>query len=611
MGNMFFSIGQMTDFLLSDAVPGNQAKSQATTGQVDFEEFVKGLTNQTNQGQLTKGITGDLANYLKQANTKNQTGGVSESNDLAITDSLVDSFNMDELLSLVSQSLDNTAKSIPLSQYDTPTDPALAAEVYDVVELEVSDIKGYLSELKQPVKATVSLKDIQADLSLQQLIKLSEPIATDNQISDGRAIAESAGKPGYQSAPEIKPAEAILSLKELATNFDMIELDTRQLFKSSDKTIDITAFNEKGNKQDLTVKTDEVKALISSKDQSPVIEIPTNKAQINNFSNTISGDTKLADIDKAQSPGEDKVIVDLKTLVSAKETDEIKVVLKSMDNATEKLSSVGLLNEFKQSGKDNIKLKLTNSSKEVKVNELTKPDQSVKVAAESSSNDNHTDNSSEKKNQYNQNTGFKPLTNIQNQVTGQAIALNKETGSVDLVSTQQAGIKDVSQTASVDNKTELYSVNDNKELIESITNQVKAKISSGSAGTRLTVNLKPEYLGKIDIEFTFDKNKLEAIFRVEKNEIRAILDSELPKLKQEFKIDSYRVETNPQSFHDDSQAHNGRNQFERMAGQNNPYRNGNSSGGGLSDKTQINEITNNTKNVRTGYGHGKNIDLLA
>jgi len=122
----------------------------------------------------------------------------------------------------------------------------------------------------------------------------------------------------------------------------------------------------------------------------------------------------------------------------------------------------------------------------------------------------------------------------------------------------QPGIK--TQPPSTDLQSENLSADEPKtariaENVEKIIEQLKSKLVVNSKNTQMIIRLKPESLGRIRIDFKYDGETVKALFRVENLEVKYALDSELPKLKANWKIDDYKVEIN--SFENNPGSFNG------------------------------------------------------
>jgi hypothetical protein len=81
---------------------------------------------------------------------------------------------------------------------------------------------------------------------------------------------------------------------------------------------------------------------------------------------------------------------------------------------------------------------------------------------------------------------------------------------------------------------------------QKIINQLRANLASVTSNTQLTIMLKPESLGRIKVDFKYNRNTVEATFRVDNPDVKRVLDAEMPRLKSEWNIDTIKVETSTQ-----------------------------------------------------------------
>jgi flagellar hook-length control protein FliK len=142
--------------------------------------------------------------------------------------------------------------------------------------------------------------------------------------------------------------------------------------------------------------------------------------------------------------------------------------------------------------------------------------------------------------------------------------------------------------------------------IDNIAEQIRSRLQLAPGSSRMVIDLKPESLGKIKIDLNYEKNKVEAIFRVDNTEVKALLDAELPKLKSEMKLDSYRVEMNTNDLHHDLHAQHGRRGFRDFDDSPKPGKNT------VNKNDNINTIAvdNKPKTNRSVYSRGGAVDLL-
>jgi len=105
---------------------------------------------------------------------------------------------------------------------------------------------------------------------------------------------------------------------------------------------------------------------------------------------------------------------------------------------------------------------------------------------------------------------------------------------------------------------------DTMETAEKIIGQIKSKMAITPEHTRMTIDLKPKSLGKIRIDFKYEQENIKALIQVESSKVKLLLETELPRLKEELKIDSFKVEVNSNNFHQGADARNHRHLFSQF-----------------------------------------------
>lgn len=624
MGNMFFNIGQMADFLTSN--PGKPVGNKLSgSSKVEFESFVQSLTGQ--QKQPMSSVKSDeltdmgklLSEYLSLGGEKYQAVDESNANNSNSDELITDETVSNEILNMVMIGTATVESSELSTALNVQNVEEMAAESYEAVQVKTESLKQLITDLSEPVMTSVELDDTLTNKSMNQLAELNSLKTSYNENNTATLNDNIVATLNNNSIATLKEVETTESQTQETTNqtfdlnaikdFKSLDFDIRQLVDSNKDSVEVTALDSENNQHELSVKTDELKAILKESAKPTLTEVPVSGKDSLSISDTKN--TTIGLIDN-KGVSKESVVIDLKTLADSENKDQVKVVIKTVESDKQNLSSMGLLSELKLNNKDSVRLKLSNASKDFAVNELTgSNNNSVKASVETSGNQNHSNdkNNDESNKNSELNVNTKSATVTTNQSSGTSTAVSKEINSTEINATHTTSAKDVS--SSVESKADILTANDNSELIENITGQLRSRLTVTNNGTRLTIDLKPEYLGKINIDFTLDKNKLEAVFRVDNGDVKAILDSELPKLKHEFKIDSYRVETNTENYRDDSSGQNARNMFDRMAEDESRYRSSGKISEELANKTEINETTNKITNARTNYGHGGSIDLLA
>lgn len=144
------------------------------------------------------------------------------------------------------------------------------------------------------------------------------------------------------------------------------------------------------------------------------------------------------------------------------------------------------------------------------------------------------------------------------------------------------------------------------DAAENIINQLKSRMIVARENTRMTIQLKPESLGKILIDFKYDGHKLEVLFRVENLDVKQALDLEMPKLKADWKIDDFRVVLNNSEQQPDLNAKN--QHSSGMANQKSSPDN-NSVNNTINADNDVSPIERNSGNPANVYGGV--IDIVA
>ena len=101
---------------------------------------------------------------------------------------------------------------------------------------------------------------------------------------------------------------------------------------------------------------------------------------------------------------------------------------------------------------------------------------------------------------------------------------------------------------------------------DKIIDQLRSRFLMTPLNSQLTIKLKPESLGRIKIDFKFEGDKIEALFRVQNPDVKAVLEAELPRLRHEWKIDSYKIQMDSNKLQNNSGTMHNRNGYARAHG---------------------------------------------
>lgn len=108
------------------------------------------------------------------------------------------------------------------------------------------------------------------------------------------------------------------------------------------------------------------------------------------------------------------------------------------------------------------------------------------------------------------------------------------------------------------------------ELADKIIDQLRGRFMMTPLNSQLSIRLKPESLGQIKIDLKYEGDKIEALFRVQNPDVKAILEAEMPRLRHEWKIDSYKIEMESHKSEDNSSTMHNRNGYSRTPANRRP-----------------------------------------
>lgn len=101
---------------------------------------------------------------------------------------------------------------------------------------------------------------------------------------------------------------------------------------------------------------------------------------------------------------------------------------------------------------------------------------------------------------------------------------------------------------------------------DKIIDQLRSRFLMTPLNSQLTIKLKPESLGRIKIDFRFEGDKIEALFRVQNPDVKTVLEAEMPRLRHQWKIDSYKIEMDSNKLQNNSSTMHNRNGYARAHG---------------------------------------------
>jgi len=371
---------------------------------------------------------------------------------------------------------------------------------------------------------------------------------------------------GSSSAkPVILPPDNGLSCSRITFTVD-------QLFKDNNRPVYVKVFDEADKVIDQKVSVARLRELVEKYPDKILIDVKSsslNSTKVNSDNRFVSQQVLKAELPIIQQADTVKsVIFDLRALLSKNDSDNINVIQKTtngdiqgIDTERVNISEKGSLNNNISEPKAGYKFNLKPITEKIgpisdqpefslrTISESDNKDALFRLSAQIKSARSNDENSSKKANEKS-----KELQLSNNKIvtdTKASIELGKGTklSSIndDSVFKHQPGIK--TQILSTDVKVENPIFNEpitskTAENVEKIIDQLKSKLVINSKNTQIVIKLKPESLGRITINLKYEGEKINALFRVENPEVKFALDSEMPKLKANWKIDDFRVEIN-------------------------------------------------------------------
>ena len=567
MGQMFFNIGQLADFLIADkAIPQNLPSASPA---VKFDDYIKSLTAKASgQAEYTDAAKAGLPDF---ENTITQSGAAASisaadpasPNLFGTLTANASAKGPDQLIALLGGFSARPAEggNVPVAK---PANDIV--ETFAQSSLQTIQIKDLIMAQAVPVKIELDKVNVKpGDLAFQN----SESKARD---------AFSGIDPGQYYNGIVKQNEPLVSAIDpniqldrpvQPVNLRAVYFTADQLFNQDNSKIQIVAYDDRGKQYDLDLEPENLQRLINNYQGKLLVEAKSlPQLDMSNL---------RIDLLSAKNSGPDKaeksVIFDLKSLLKAKDVESVSVVNKtviaSAHNDTRAVAenpnfnylisqsltrkqSIRPLGDMPEIKTSNLENSFANQAEFVKSTEQN--NQAVRHNSESSDNGKDTKAAS-KDNANTQTSDVRTPAN-----TGQSSTMEKPIAGQ--ASTRLAGGEEISAIQHADLKAPAAIDSRNSEMmfirtggegnidmVESLVEQLKSQLTSNSHGTRMIIDLKPESLGKIRIDFKYHGDKVEALFKVDHSDIKMLLDSELNKLKNDFRIDSYKVEVNSQPSH--------------------------------------------------------------
>jgi flagellar hook-length control protein FliK len=571
LGQMFFDIAALANYFINRKDQTNPAVSEKTekSGSVSFEDFLASLSSEANSGKQETADAGsafalpvllfpEIANKSKNANGEMPF--------------YVDQKNIGSNPYQIAWN-----SNIQQTEQTYPNQPVEAFESSSIQANEIRDM----------VKSQVVTVTLNIDQNLINNNKMNTDLDLLGNLNQ-------VGKPSL-SFPDTNPAAAIITNPaetNLTKNFDCIDqgklidlsLYTKlsfaidKLLTHDQAAIDIKAFDHNNNLIELKAPVEQLKQITENYPDNIIVQIK---------SDVISKqpDSMFKPITMADKTGK-YILFDLKSLIAAGDFDDIKVVYKTITNTSQSDRQAGfsspeidLLNSIRFNNKSAFIIK-DNSIFPGKINKIDGVLDRSAIGPKEKFNFNQNNNSLHQENRIDVKAENKPDAKIdQTEKTAfdyssakasEIVQTAKDAGSSSNRSINETNL--VQQLNLRTSDTPVYvksaeplpgksTAGDNLDRAEKIIGQIKSKFETAPEYTRMTINLKPESLGKIKLDFEYEGEKIKALLQVDNSKVKSILDADLPRLKHELKIDSIKVEIALSDFRQNSNQPNQRSHF--------------------------------------------------
>ena len=569
MGQMFFDISALANYFLTqkDQVnSGSQAKT-AKSGNISFKDFLASLSGK----ESSRNQGADSAIFAQAFPVLPATQIILESNNVY----------EDKPLCAIQKNVNSNLNQSVFENYIQKANqvyPADPIETFEASIIPANELKGMMKS--QAVPVTLNLNQIPASIDnytdlkllnnlnqvdLASLSFLGVKMAGSNSINPADTIANSNPKPASQGN-----SIDLSSYSKLSFTID-------QLVSEEQKYLDITAFDQNNNIFELKAPVEQLKQVVQNRPENIIVQIKPN----DNSKHSDMIFNSIQTTDKTEK----YLLFDLKSLIKAEDFDEIKIVQKAVSNnkhindGRSRSSDIDLLNSIKFNNRTGINAR-DNSALYDRMTELNKILSQSATGSKGAFSFNLKDQALGRANYDNTktetNSGSDPdqtteaSYNYSDIKASEVVQTQKGVGSFsnrsinEVNSTQYLNLKSANPQINFKSQELLTGKNmssDTWEMTEKIIGQIKSKFAVTPEHTRMTINLKPESLGKIKIDFEYEGEKIKALLQVDNIKVKSILDADLPRLKNELKIDSIKVEITLSDFKQNSNTPNQRSHF--------------------------------------------------
>ena len=632
MGNLFFNIGQLANYLISDQAPSSSKPTGKQDG-VNFESYLNSITGgksslesltQSNQSHPVFDILSDK-DIMAQSTLSAKPGMVAPMN---FMQSFIPATSLIDTTSAESSSLSLLSLTGQGGSYGNAIDSGI--ESFDVQTLKAIDLKEILAGLSAPIQCEIDLTDYTLKNVVQQ-----NPDNT-NELNDLALKAFTFKQPLTQLSNVNQNSNTnsdnivsnTITKSDQLSQYTGISFDLNTLTNPDIETVKVKAFTNDMQSAELAMPIDVLKDIANRASQSMMVEAKMNAEPQTDSQNSLNDLLGSAGSSSKTIESNKYLLFDLKTLLNADDVDNIKVIIKSSTADNVKANDIkteskqSTIADFFANRNNNINIRSIASNPvaqsgiagdltAVSLNSIVNKFRSSANVKQSTDNNKESSTQSENKTESStinyqpadiqQLNGVTKADNMIFRSGEQNVEFNNQTtGHL----TSHTTAKSANHSTPV---TDMTRANEIMTNIDNITEQVRSRLQLAFGSSRMVIDLKPESLGKIKIDLNYEKDKVEAIFRVDNTEVKALLDAELPRLKSEMKLDSYRVEMNTNDLNHDLQAQHGHRGFRDFNDSPKPGKNESSK----SNDVKIMPNDNNKQKNRSIYSRGGSVDLLA
>jgi flagellar hook-length control protein FliK len=453
------------------------------------------------------------------------------------------------------------AKSDPAIMQMMAESNLIPSESITPIQMLAGKLKALASQQNIPITLTLNPAELESILD----VNTSKGMVVDNfQTETPINLPQSTSPQALQDLPEFataiqplvdqmqaaQPKSALISTTQpqpsqpsQPAKIAKLTLDAAKIIQTPESTIQAKLVDDISAKTEIQVKVPDLIKLINSNQESIIVQIKSDTGVYEPKTDLASFTSSTPELKLEKS-----YLVKLTAITSAKDSDSIGVLQKiarpeTIIPAENRIESAGVV---RNTTVDNRGATLAATQAEIVVPVANTTDKSASVNRKPDTSKAEKVASQEQQSTYSKlsDQEIQPIQSTKSNDSSMANIFGREQGI------DQLG-------ANTTHAEKALQMGEPSTLIAEnlkIFNQIKSQLQLAGGNTQLTIQLKPESLGKVKVELKTEGDKLNAIFRVDNADVKRVLDAELPNLKHDWKIDSFRVETNARNAEDGSGA---------------------------------------------------------